>query len=62
MSEQQAPEQHTDRFVLRAEHANGARVEVEVPGDTNLSDMADTIETFLIAAGYLPEQVRELFR
>jgi hypothetical protein len=49
-------------FIFVAEHSNGCRIEMRSPGDSCISDIADTIETFLIAAGYMPEQVKELFK
>ena len=50
-----------NRFVLSYFYG-GQRVTVEIPADTNLSDMADALETFLIACGFHGQQVKEMFK
>jgi len=50
------------RFLFIADHGCGQRVTVEIGSDSNLSDTADAIETFLVAAGFDREQVAEIFK
>lgn len=50
------------RFLLVAEQANGQRISIEIPGDTNIGDVIDAIETFLIAAGFHRDHVTEVFK
>lgn len=49
------------KIIFSAERAN-QQVRVEISGESNLSDTLDAIETFLIAAGFHPDSVKQSFK